>query len=141
LRRLKHRWDVILIDTPPLMAVADARLLVSNVDATVLLVRWASTRREQAISTLNQLINAQANVAGVALTMVDVKKHPSYDFGDSGFYSRRVAGYTTKAEHVRGAVRRPSTRADHTPRGEIEYCQASLVSTSRDQCASFAHAW
>lgn len=93
LRRLKHRWDVVLIDTPPLMAVADARLLVSNVDATVLLVRWASTRREQAISTLNQLINAQANVAGVALTMVDVKKHASYDFGDSGFYSRRVAGY------------------------------------------------
>jgi polysaccharide biosynthesis transport protein len=82
LRRLKHRWDVLLIDTPPLMAVADARLLVSNVDATVLLVRWASTRREQAISTLNQLIGAQANVAGVALTMVDVKRHASY--GNAG---------------------------------------------------------
>jgi polysaccharide biosynthesis transport protein len=93
LRQLERRWDVVLIDTPPLMAVADARLLVSNVDATVLLVRWGSTRREQAITALNQLVRAQANVAGVVLTMVDVQKHASYDFGDSGFYSRRVAGY------------------------------------------------
>ena len=93
LRRLEHRWDVVLIDTPPLMAVADVRLVVSSADATVLLVRWASTRREQAMTTLNQLIDAQANVAGVVLTMVNVKKHASYDFADSGFYSRRVAGY------------------------------------------------
>jgi polysaccharide biosynthesis transport protein len=93
LRQLERRWDVVLIDTPPLMAVADARLLVSNVDATVLLVRWGSTRREQAMTALNQLVRAQANVGGVVLTMVDVQKHASYDFGDSGFYSRRVAGY------------------------------------------------
>jgi polysaccharide biosynthesis transport protein len=93
LHQLKRRWDLLLIDTPPLMAVADARLLVSHVDATVFLVRWASTRREQAMTTLNQLIHAQANVAGVALTMVDVKRHASYDFGDSGYYSRRVSGY------------------------------------------------
>jgi succinoglycan biosynthesis transport protein ExoP len=93
LRQLERRWDVVLIDTPPLMAVADARLLVSHVDATVLLVRWESTRRERAMTALNQLVGAQANIAGVALTMVDVRKHASYDFGDSGFYSRRVAGY------------------------------------------------
>jgi succinoglycan biosynthesis transport protein ExoP len=93
LRRLEHHWDVVLIDTPPLMAVADVRLVVSSADATVLLVRWASTRREQAMTTLNQLIDAHANVAGVILTMVNVKKHASYDFPDSGFYSRRVAEY------------------------------------------------
>ena len=90
---LAQRYDFVIIDTAPVMAVSDSLVLSRLVDTTVFLVRWAETRRETAINGLRQIIESGGNVAGVLLTMVDVKEHALYGFGDSGSYTGTIKKY------------------------------------------------
>ena len=46
LEGLRKEADLVVIDSPPLAAVSDARILSSLADKTVFMVRWATTRRE-----------------------------------------------------------------------------------------------
>ncbi|WP_200347241.1 GumC family protein [Halochromatium glycolicum] len=86
-------YDLVLIDTPPLLAVADALVLTDHVDATVLLVQWESTPRDAVKSTLAMLRKAHAPEGGVLLTQVDVKKHAYYGYGDYASYYGRYGTY------------------------------------------------
>ncbi len=86
LKELRSQYDLIVIDSPPLLAVSDARLLAQLADKVVFVVRWAETRREVAAMALRQLAESGASVAGVALSMVNVKKHAGYGYSDSGYY-------------------------------------------------------
>lgn len=84
--RLGEMYDMVVFDTPPLMAVSDALVLMRDVDRTLFLVRWEKTRRETVLAGIKQALEAGANLAGTVLTQVNVKKHASYDYGDSGYY-------------------------------------------------------
>lgn len=86
IRRLSDMYDMVILDTPPLMAVSDALVLMRDVDRTLFLVRWEKTRRETVLAGIKQALEAGANLAGTVLTQVNVKKHASYDYGDSGYY-------------------------------------------------------
>jgi Mrp family chromosome partitioning ATPase len=77
------------------MAVSDSRILARLVDKTIFVVRWSETRREVAMMGLKQIIEAGASVAGVVLSMVNVKKHAAYGYGDSGAYYGRYSKYYT----------------------------------------------
>jgi succinoglycan biosynthesis transport protein ExoP len=93
LAKLSSRYDLIVIDSPPVSAVADACVLSGKVEATVFVVRWASTRRELVEHALKLLRRSGATVAGGLLSMVDVHKHAAYLYGDSGKYQGRLAKY------------------------------------------------
>ena len=93
LAKLASRYDLIVIDSPPVSAVADACLLSRKVETTVFVIRWASTRREIVEHALKLLRRAGANLAGGVLSMVDVHKHAAYLYGDSGKYQGRLAKY------------------------------------------------
>ena len=93
LSTLAQSYDYVIIDTSPLLAVADSLVLARSPDKIVFLTRWVETRRETAISGLRQVIDAGGDVAGVLLTMVDVKEHAQYGFGDSGSYTGQIRKY------------------------------------------------
>lgn len=93
LRRLETNYDLVIIDTAPLMVVSDARALARHVDAVLFVVRWASTRRQIARGALRQLLDAGARVAGVVLTQVDVRRLAQYAYGDKGAYVRAAKEY------------------------------------------------
>ena len=86
LESLRDTYDLVVIDSPPLHVVSDARVLARLADTTVFLVRWAKTRREVALLGLRQIVEAGANLAGVVLSMVNVRKHARYGYADSGYY-------------------------------------------------------
>ena len=86
IRRLGEMYDLVVLDTPPLLAVSDALVMVRAVDRTIFLIRWEKTRRETAMAGLKQAIEAGAHLAGTVLTQVDVRKHSQYDYADSGYY-------------------------------------------------------
>lgn len=86
IHQLSEMYDMVVLDTPPLMAVSDALVLMRDVDRTLFLVRWEKTRRETVLAGIKQALEAGANLAGTILTQVNVKKHASYDYGDSGYY-------------------------------------------------------
>lgn len=93
LGRVEQDYDLVVIDTPPLMAASDACALSKKADTTVLIVRWTKTPREVVRHAIRQLARAGGHVAGALLTMVDVKKHAAYHYGDSGAYHGRLRSY------------------------------------------------
>jgi len=93
LHQLSGRFDLVVIDSPPLMAAADARILSRLADATVLMVRWGKTRRPVVRLAVRQLQAAGARLAGGLLTMVDVNRNAKYSYGDSGNYSGDLEKY------------------------------------------------
>jgi len=86
LDRLHELYDLVVIDTPPMLAVSDALVLVRQVERVVFVVRWAKTRRETVVAGIKQLREAGAQIAGLILSQVDIRKHAQYDYRDSGYY-------------------------------------------------------
>ena len=86
-------YDLIVIDTPPVMAASDACAIGRLADTTVLVARWSKTPRESVKHSLRQLQRADAFVAGALLSMVDVGKHAKYKYGDSGAYHGTLTKY------------------------------------------------
>ena len=65
--RLKEEADVILFDSPPALAVADASVLATQTDGVLLVVDAGRTRRNAAKEAAGRLSQVGANVVGVAL--------------------------------------------------------------------------
>jgi len=86
LERLKEVYDLIVIDTPPVLAVSDVLVLLRLADKTCFLVRWGKTHREAAMNSLRQILDAGADLLGTVLTQVDAKKHSQYHYGNSAYY-------------------------------------------------------
>lgn len=93
LTTLARKYDLVILDSAPLLAVSDTLFLARLADKTVMIVRWVRTRRETAKLALNKLIDAKSDVAGVVLSMVDVKGHAQYGFSDSGAYHGKLTKY------------------------------------------------
>jgi polysaccharide biosynthesis transport protein len=90
---LSRDFDLVVVDSPPLMAVSDARLLAPEMDASIFVVRWGKTHREVVRQSLRELLDA--SLGGVVVSMVDPDKHGRYGFGDSGYYYKGVKSYYT----------------------------------------------
>jgi capsular exopolysaccharide synthesis family protein len=93
LTHLRTQYDLIIIDSPPTLAVSDARVLSELVDKTVFISRWAETARDVAQMATRQLVQNGANMAGVLLTRVNVQKNARYGYADSGYYGRKYTKY------------------------------------------------
>ncbi len=89
---LSDEFDVVFLDTPPLMAVSDARMAARLSDYIVFLVRWEATARELAVNALKLLQKVDKNV-GVVLSQVNVRRHSRYGYGDYGYYYSKYHDY------------------------------------------------
>jgi capsular exopolysaccharide synthesis family protein len=79
-------YDLVIIDTPPVAAVSDSFTLSGIVDKSIYVIRWEQTPRNVALAGIRQMIEAGADIAGIVLSRVDVKKHARYGYADSGYY-------------------------------------------------------
>ena len=70
----KERYDFVLFDSPPLMAVTDAAVLASRVDGVVLVVKGKAIPRELLQQALATLTEAKAIVIGAVINMVDIRR-------------------------------------------------------------------
>ena len=74
LDELKQKYDLILIDTAPLLLIAEAGVIASKTDKTILIVRWMRSRRSSVRRSLEMLKSMKADVLGIGLNMVDLSK-------------------------------------------------------------------
>jgi succinoglycan biosynthesis transport protein ExoP len=86
IEQLKEVYDLVVIDTPPVMAVADARIIGRVVDKTLFVVRWDKTPRKVARAAIEQLRLAGTDLAGIVLQQVDLNRYGRVGYGDSGYY-------------------------------------------------------
>jgi exopolysaccharide transport family protein len=93
LQDLRQRFDVVLLDTAPLLAIADTRILAPHADAVVMLARWKKTPTKAISSALGLLQGRGIFVAGVALTQMDLKAQSRYGYGDSNYYYKSYRKY------------------------------------------------
>ena len=93
IRQLEDRYETIIIDTPPLMALTDPLFLANAAAATVMVVRWGATRREVVKYAAMQLATATKRFEGIVLTQVHLKNHARYGYGDSARYSAGMSRY------------------------------------------------
>jgi capsular exopolysaccharide synthesis family protein len=84
---LSAMFDLIILDSAPLLAVSDARSLCPLADKVLFAVRWQHTRMAAALPAIRQIINANGDLAGVLLTMTDTKRLLSYS-GDAYYFSQ-----------------------------------------------------
>ncbi len=72
IQKLLEKVDVILFDTPPVIAVTDAALLASKVDGVLLVVRAGSTKRDHARRAKKLLEKVNARLIGAVLNNVSL---------------------------------------------------------------------
>jgi succinoglycan biosynthesis transport protein ExoP len=93
LAELRARFDLVLLDTAPLLPVADTRILASKADVLVFLARWRKTPQDAVEAAFRLLDNTGAFLAGVALTQIDMKQQAKYGLGDGGYYYAEYKKY------------------------------------------------
>ena len=92
---LRPAFDLVLVDTAPLVAVVDAKLLAKLADSVLFLIRYGSTRRDFCELSLRGLRESGATIAGAVLTQVDLRRHARSGAGDAGFAYARLGEYYT----------------------------------------------
>jgi capsular exopolysaccharide synthesis family protein len=75
---LKRRFDWIVIDSPPVMAVTDACLVAHDATGVLFVVGAEMTNRDTASVALDQLESAQAKFVGAVLNRVELRRHGYY---------------------------------------------------------------
>jgi succinoglycan biosynthesis transport protein ExoP len=83
---LRNRFDLVIVDSAPILPVTDTKILTRLVDAVLFVVRWERTPRDAAVDAMKTLRDIRAPIAGVALTRADAKRFHYYSFGYSGYY-------------------------------------------------------
>lgn len=75
---LKEEFDVVLFDTPPVLAVTDAQILSNQCDGTILVVSSGATENDSALKAKELLEKANANLIGVVLNNKKIKEANYY---------------------------------------------------------------
>jgi len=96
LNNLRERFDIILIDSPPVLAVADASILAPKVDGIILVYRVGKTARSVLARTKTQLTDSGGLVKGVILNNISPEIEMRYGY----YYQYKYYGkyYTEKKE-------------------------------------------
>jgi succinoglycan biosynthesis transport protein ExoP len=113
---LQDRFDLVIIDSPPVLPVADAMILTSYVDAVLVLAAASQTRRGELRRTAEKLAQANARVTGLVLNKVSAQN------GYEGY--GHPYGYPTKV---------PLAEAGRHANGQSPYPPLSLGRHDRSQ--------
>jgi capsular exopolysaccharide synthesis family protein len=89
---VRQRYDVVIMDTPPVLPVADALVLGRLADTTLAVVHWEKTPRDALMNSIRLLRGSGASVMGVVMTRVDLRK-ASLGGGRMSYAFRHYDGY------------------------------------------------
>jgi tyrosine-protein kinase Etk/Wzc len=107
LNALRTCYDWVIVDTPPILAMADTPVLCPLVDGVVLVVAAESTSRPALVRALDQIASVGGKVTGVVLNKVDLKRNSYYY---SQYYGEYYRSYYAEG---------PSRRSSGAPQGRM----------------------
>ena len=94
LEMAREAYDFVIIDTPPVLVVPDARVIGQHVDAIVFSVGWSKTHRAQVTAALREFASVNLQVDALVLSHIDPKGMRRYGYGGKyGAYASYGKGY------------------------------------------------
>ncbi|MBZ5586325.1 MAG: polysaccharide biosynthesis tyrosine autokinase [Acidobacteriia bacterium] len=92
LQRMRQEFDMVIIDTPPMLHLPDARVLGRLADGVILVVRSARTTKETAAAAGQRLAEDGTRVLGTVLNEWDPRKtrHGRYEYGYRPYYYQGI---------------------------------------------------
>jgi capsular exopolysaccharide synthesis family protein len=109
IEELGTRADVVLFDSPPVLACADAMVLASQTDGVVFVIDSGSTRRQAAKRALELLRNVDAKVLGGVLNKMHARSSEYYYYHSDG-RDKKKSLWARWTAPVREALGRTETR-------------------------------
>ena len=86
LERLKDAANVVIIDSPPLMAVTDATVLAPRVDGVLMVIKPGATKLSVCQQSVSQLQQVGANLLGIVMNDITEKGMRSYYYKNGYYY-------------------------------------------------------
>ena len=93
LSQLRDSFDLVLLDTPPVLAVSDVRTLAPVADHTMLIVAWSRTEWAASKLALRMLREAGAQIVGAVLSRVDVAQLARFELPEAQIYGKPYSKY------------------------------------------------
>jgi capsular exopolysaccharide synthesis family protein len=93
--QLASQFDLVVLDTAPVLPLAEARAIAGMADGVLMVARWRKTPAQAASLALDLLGRAGAHVQGAAMTMVDVKAQARGERNDEMAYYKQFKAYYT----------------------------------------------
>jgi len=95
IKNVRQSYDYIVIDTPPVLVVPDARVIAQSADAVLFSVKWDATPKSQALQGLRMFEQVNRKVTGMVLSQIDPKGLKKYGYGGKygGYYGYYAKGY------------------------------------------------
>ena len=103
-QQLRHEYHYIVVDTPPIGAVADALILAGSADGVVVVTGAEMVPRKAVAHTLERIAESGARVLGVVLNRGQLRR------GSSSYYGRYYGQYE---------VREPASPIVRTETGKV----------------------
>jgi Mrp family chromosome partitioning ATPase len=96
---VRQMFDVVVVDSPPVLPVADASLIAGHVNRVLFAIRWSVTTQSAADRAITILKRQGGPLPVLALTQVDPRKISKYEGGRYGMdLSYRGRAWAHKGE-------------------------------------------
>jgi receptor protein-tyrosine kinase len=83
LSELREKFDYVIVDSSPLLAVTDGALLAANADGALIMARFGQTKREQIEHAVRNLADVDASLLGAVVTMMPTRGGGGYSYSYS----------------------------------------------------------
>jgi capsular exopolysaccharide synthesis family protein len=92
---LRERYDLVIVDTPPLLVVNDSSIVASEMDGNIIVVRSDGTNREALVNAVSQLHRVNARLVGLILNDLSLDS-----VGYSAYYDSYYQGTDEKRSRI-----------------------------------------
>ncbi|MCG8442733.1 MAG: hypothetical protein MI723_13105, partial [Caulobacterales bacterium] len=89
----KSNYETIIIDSAPIIPVADSRELCKHVDDVIYVIKWMSTSTRVIRNGIDHLRTYGVENVAAAINFVDLKKARGYASGDDYYYAHKYGQY------------------------------------------------
>lgn len=89
IKNISIDFDYIIMDTPPVLAVSDAKVVAAKADGTLIIVRQGKVKEKQLLKTYEELISVKARVVGTILNACDKGKNQYYYYNYDVLHSNK----------------------------------------------------
>ncbi|MEV4640419.1 polysaccharide biosynthesis tyrosine autokinase [Actinoplanes sp. NPDC049548] len=119
---LRGRFDMIIVDCPPLLPVTDGAVVAARADGALLLARSRKTTSTQVTSAVRALESVDARLLGCVFNMVAAKGPEAYYYDE---YSSKNSGGNRRASRAAARTERSARMADIMACGDPEHRDAA----------------